>query len=79
MSVNFGLRVKTMRCKIMFLFQLADWWLTAAYLAYRLPVVVHSNPALVFPRQHFQTDEEYLKYAADLTFAALNYKSDIDK
>ncbi|PNF29520.1 Carnitine O-acetyltransferase [Cryptotermes secundus] len=57
---------------------LADWWLNAAYLAYRLPVVVHSNPALVFPHQHFKTEEEFLKYAADLTFAALNYKSDID-
>ncbi|PNF42901.1 Carnitine O-acetyltransferase [Cryptotermes secundus] len=57
---------------------LADWWLNAAYLAYRLPVVVHSNPALVFPRRHFQTEEEFLKYAADLTYAALNYKSDID-
>jgi hypothetical protein len=62
-----------------FLFQIADWWITAAYLAYRLPVVVHSNPALIFPRQSFETQEEFLTYAADLTFAALNYKSDIDK
>jgi carnitine O-acetyltransferase len=61
------------------LFQLADWWLNVAYLAYRLPVVVHSNPALIFPHQRFQTQEEFLKYAADLTVAALHYKSDIDK
>jgi hypothetical protein len=46
---------------------------------YRLPVVIHSNPALIFPHQSFQTQEEFLKYAADLTVAALHYKSDIDK
>jgi len=63
----------------MFLFQLADWWLKTAYLAYRLPVVIHSSPALVFPRQCFETQEDFLTYTADLTFAALNYKSDIDK
>jgi carnitine O-acetyltransferase len=61
------------------LFQIADWWLNAAYLTYRLPVVVHSNPALVFPHQNFQTQEEFLTYAADLTVAALNYKSNIDR
>jgi hypothetical protein len=42
-------------------------------------VVVHSNPALIFPHQSFQTQEEFLKYAADLSVAALQYKSDIDK
>jgi hypothetical protein len=36
---------------------LDDWWLITAYLANRLPVVVHSNPALLFPRQHFLTEE----------------------
>lgn len=57
---------------------IADWWLNVAYLQYRLPVVVHSNPALIFPHQSFQTQEEFLKYAADLAVAALHYKSDID-
>lgn len=58
---------------------LAEWWLKNAYLGYRLPVVVHSSPGLVFPRQRFGSEDEYLRYAADLTYAALTYKSDIDK
>lgn len=58
---------------------LAEWWLMNAYLGYRLPVVVHSNPGLVFPHQNFKNQDEYLRYAADLTYTALTYKSDIDK
>ena len=27
---------------------LADWWQMAAYLSYRMPVVVHSNPTMVW-------------------------------
>lgn len=33
--------------------QLSDWWLKTAYLQYRQPVVIHSSPGLVLPRQDF--------------------------
>lgn len=33
--------------------QLSDWWLKTAYLEYRLPVVVHSSPGVVLPKQDF--------------------------
>uniref|UniRef100_A0A8C4KJW1 Carnitine O-acetyltransferase n=1 Tax=Dromaius novaehollandiae TaxID=8790 RepID=A0A8C4KJW1_DRONO len=32
---------------------LSDWWLKTAYLEYRLPVVVHSSPGVVLPKQDF--------------------------
>ncbi|PIO05345.1 hypothetical protein AB205_0218260 [Aquarana catesbeiana] len=32
---------------------LSDWWLQTAYLEYRLPVVVHSSPGVVLPKQDF--------------------------
>ncbi|KAL7980862.1 hypothetical protein Chor_002016 [Crotalus horridus] len=30
-----------------------DWWLKTAYLEYRLPVVIHSSPGVVLPKQDF--------------------------
>uniref|UniRef100_A0A8C7E6C4 Carnitine O-acetyltransferase n=1 Tax=Naja naja TaxID=35670 RepID=A0A8C7E6C4_NAJNA len=32
---------------------LSDWWLKTAYLEYRLPVVIHSSPGVVLPKQDF--------------------------
>lgn len=57
---------------------LADWWLTAAYLTWRSPVVVYSNPGLYFPTRQFQGADEWLKYSARVTSAALKYKQMID-
>ncbi|KAI9555588.1 hypothetical protein GHT06_018103 [Daphnia sinensis] len=57
---------------------LSEWWLDSAYLSYRLPVLVHSNPALVFPKQNFFSKEEQLTYAAKLIVGALRYKAIID-
>ncbi|XP_057381809.1 carnitine O-acetyltransferase-like [Daphnia carinata] len=57
---------------------LSEWWLDSAYLSYRLPVLVHSNPALVFPKQNFLSQREQLTYAAKLIAGALRYKAIID-
>lgn len=58
---------------------MTDWWLKAAYLEYRLPVVVHSSPGLVFPlQQDFQSVEEQLSYATKMIHGAVLYKDLID-
>lgn len=57
---------------------LADWWLTAAYLTWRSPVVVYSNPGLYFPTRQFEGVDDWLKFSARVTSAALKYKQMID-
>lgn len=58
---------------------LSDWWLENAYLKYRMPVVVYSNPGMAFGRQTFQTKEDQLKHAALLMAGALDFKTLIDR
>ena len=41
--------------------QLAEWWLTVAYLGWRLPVTVHVSPAIVFPPQPVHDTESFLR------------------
>ncbi|XP_015266890.1 PREDICTED: carnitine O-acetyltransferase, partial [Gekko japonicus] len=43
---------------------LSDWWLKTAYLEYRLPVVVHSSPGVVLPKQDFQDRQGQLRYTS---------------
>lgn len=57
---------------------LSGWWMKYAYLGYRVSVVVHSNPGLIFPHQIFKSEEEFLRFAADFSYAALTYKVLID-
>ncbi|NXK76211.1 CACP acetyltransferase, partial [Amazona guildingii] len=57
---------------------LSDWWLKTAYLEYRLPVVVHSSPALVLPKQDFLDRQGQLRFAAKLIEGILDFKSMID-
>lgn len=57
---------------------LEDWWLNSAYLDFRSPVVVYSNPGLVFPMRKFQTEDDQLQYAAKTLLAVLDYKQLID-
>lgn len=33
--------------------QITDWWVQSAYLESRLPLAVHSSPAVVLPKQDF--------------------------
>ncbi|CAD7085804.1 unnamed protein product [Hermetia illucens] len=57
---------------------LASRWLKTAYLSYRDPVTVFSSPGMAFPTRKFNSDEEYIQYAAQVTHAALSYKNLID-
>ncbi|KAJ6638879.1 Carnitine O-acetyltransferase [Pseudolycoriella hygida] len=57
---------------------LADWWLIAAYLTWRSPVVVYSNPGLYFPTRQFANADDWLKFSARVTSAALRYKQMVD-
>ncbi|XP_064457418.1 carnitine O-acetyltransferase-like [Ornithodoros turicata] len=57
----------------------SEWWLREAYLKYRMPVVVYSNPAMSLPRQNFATKQDQLRYAATLIAGALDFKNLVDK
>ncbi|KAM9326172.1 carnitine O-acetyltransferase isoform 2-T2 [Gastrophryne carolinensis] len=57
---------------------LSDWWLQTAYLEYRLPVVVHSSPGLVLPKQDFEDRQGQLRFAAKLIEGVLDFKAMID-
>ncbi|XP_018426342.1 PREDICTED: carnitine O-acetyltransferase [Nanorana parkeri] len=57
---------------------LSDWWLQTAYLEYRLPVVVHSSPGVVLPKQDFADRQGQLRFAAKLIEGVLDFKSMID-
>lgn len=58
---------------------LADWWLNAAYLDFRSPVVVWSSPGLVFPMEDFKNEDDRIAYTSKLILAALDYKQQIDE
>nr|XP_006818458.1 PREDICTED: carnitine O-acetyltransferase-like [Saccoglossus kowalevskii] len=58
---------------------LSEWWLNAAYLDYRTPVVVHSSPGVAFPLMDFKSEKDQLSFAAKLICGALDYKDVIDR
>lgn len=58
---------------------LSDWWLNAAYLDCRGPVVVWSSPGLVFPLQEFKTLDDQLNFAAKVISGTLDYKTMVDQ
>lgn len=57
---------------------LADWWLTVAYLSYRAPVVIHSNPGLYLPTKFFENEFQWCRFTARCIWASLRYKQMID-
>ncbi|XP_053552094.1 carnitine O-acetyltransferase isoform X3 [Bombina bombina] len=57
---------------------LSDWWLQTAYLEYRMPVVVHSSPGVVLPKQDFVDRQGQLRFAAKLIEGVLDFKTMID-
>lgn len=57
---------------------LSDWWLQTAYLEYRLPVVIHSSPGVVLPKQDFVDRQGQLRFAAKLIEGVLDFKTMID-
>ncbi|KAL3198431.1 hypothetical protein MRX96_014254 [Rhipicephalus microplus] len=58
---------------------LDEWWLNTAYLDVRTPLPVYSSPAAIFPRQTFNSEEDFLLFAAKLTAALLEFKDLIDR
>ena len=46
--------------------QVNEYWLDEMYLNVRLPLPVHSNPAMVFPRQHFTDRNSQLWWAQNI-------------
>lgn len=59
--------------------QLLEWWNHVAYLGYRLPVVVHSNPAIGFPRQPCGNRDQYVETAARFILSLLKWNMLIQK
>ncbi|KAE8582932.1 hypothetical protein XENTR_v10020389 [Xenopus tropicalis] len=57
---------------------LSEWWLQTAYLEYRMPVVVHSNPGVVLPKQDFEDRQGQLRFAAKLIEGVLDFKTMVD-
>ena len=39
----------------------SEWWRCVAYLGYRLPVPVHSSPAIGYPRQPSGDEDTYVR------------------
>ncbi|XP_043275931.1 carnitine O-acetyltransferase-like isoform X2 [Venturia canescens] len=50
-----------------------EWFLHAAYLGYRDPVIVASSPGTVGPEQHFQTPDDFYTFGAKLVEALWDY------
>ncbi|XP_017769872.1 PREDICTED: carnitine O-acetyltransferase-like isoform X1 [Nicrophorus vespilloides] len=57
---------------------LADWWLNAAYLDFRSPLVVWSSPGQLMPFTHFKDIHDRLLYIANVIEATIEYKKLID-
>lgn len=57
---------------------LSEWWLTAAYLSFRSPVVIWSNPGLYLPTRFFENDFQWCRFTARCIWATLRYKQMID-
>ncbi|XP_020821398.1 carnitine O-acetyltransferase isoform X3 [Phascolarctos cinereus] len=58
--------------------ELSEWWLKTAYLQYRQPVVIHSSPGVLLPKQDFVDSQGQLRFAAKLIEGALDFKAMID-
>ncbi|KAG5326030.1 CACP acetyltransferase, partial [Acromyrmex heyeri] len=49
------------------------WWLEVAYLGFRMPIIVHSNPGTVGPPVTFHRLDDMYVYAARLITGVCNY------
>ncbi|EDV28147.1 uncharacterized protein TRIADDRAFT_20587 [Trichoplax adhaerens] len=52
---------------------LAEWWLNYAYLEYRAPNIVNSNPAIIFPKFNFSGLEGQLEYVVQNILLHIDY------
>lgn len=50
-----------------------EWWLQAAYLGYRLPVIVNSSPGVIGPTVIFNKPDDMYVFAARLIAGVCNY------
>ncbi|XP_032905233.1 carnitine O-acetyltransferase isoform X2 [Amblyraja radiata] len=57
---------------------LSEWWLRTAYLENRLPVVIHSSPGVLLPKQDYHDRQGQLRFSAKLIAGVLDFKSMID-
>ncbi|XP_069491123.1 carnitine O-acetyltransferase-like isoform X2 [Ambystoma mexicanum] len=58
---------------------LTEWWQQSEYLESRLPLAVHSSPAVVLPKQDFNTWRGQLRFAAKLIAGMLDFKAKVDR
>ncbi|XP_061676191.1 carnitine O-acetyltransferase b [Syngnathoides biaculeatus] len=57
---------------------ITDWWVQWAYLDSRLPLPVHSNPAISLPRRDYNGWRSQLLFASKLIVAVLEFKAKLD-
>lgn len=57
---------------------LSEWWLKYAYLGFRAPVVINSNPGLYYDVRPFGGVDEWLSHTARTIWATMRYKEQID-
>ncbi|XP_049606540.1 carnitine O-acetyltransferase b [Syngnathus scovelli] len=57
---------------------ITDWWVQWAYLESRLPLPVHSNPAISLPRRDYNGWRSQLLFASKLIVAVLEFKAKLD-
>ncbi|XP_066580830.1 carnitine O-acetyltransferase b [Amia ocellicauda] len=56
----------------------SEWWQQSNYLESRLPLAVHSNPAVALPQQDYSDWRGQLLFAAKLIAGVLDFKAKID-
>ncbi|XP_060916418.1 carnitine O-acetyltransferase b [Labrus mixtus] len=56
---------------------ISPWWVQWAYLESRLPLPVHSNPAISLPRRDYNGWRSQLVFASKLIAAVLDFKATI--
>jgi len=57
---------------------LSEWWDHCAYFGFRAPVVINSSPGIAFPQENFKSDNDQLRYAANLIQTVVRFKETID-
>ncbi|XP_051928524.1 carnitine O-acetyltransferase b [Hippocampus zosterae] len=57
---------------------ITDWWVQWAYLESRLPLPVHSNPAISLPRRDYNGWRSQLVFASKVIVAVLEFKAKLD-
>ncbi|PIO61377.1 Choline/Carnitine O-acyltransferase, partial [Teladorsagia circumcincta] len=55
-----------------------QFWLPEMYLRIRNPLPVNVSPAYIFPQQHFEGEDDWLRYTALLIRGFVEYKNKID-